>query len=513
MRPRLFNSLWLRSQRRAHRAFQQQLGRSEAVQEAILLRYLRDNADTDVGRRYGFAKLRSYEDYRAAVPVTEDFAELEGDIELMAQGRPDVLFKGRPLFFETTSGSTASAKRIPYNTRLKSEFQTAVAVWMNDLYRHCPQAFRGASYWSLSPATKEPTHTAGGIPVGTSTDADYFNPLTAHLLRQIFATPPGLAAIRDPHQFYVQTWQHLLARPDLSFVSVWSPNFLLNMDKFLRANAGEILDTSLLPRPRRKAVAALLGQEAKWEHLFPRLSMLSCWTQAQAALWLPAVRALLGDVPIQGKGLLSTEGVASIPYGLDRQLMSYTAQFYEFRSLGGQQIWRSHELSVGEVYELILSTGGGLYRYHTKDLVRCEGFQHSVPFLTFMGRGTAVSDMVGEKLSESSLHELFASLVARYPLKSLFLRAIRPNEHQGAYLLLVDASAHLPLQGILHEVEQHLCQNPYYQQALHIGQLLPLSVQEVSPGFSDTLFERYQQARCIKDGDVKLPLLWKLEDF
>ncbi len=478
----------------------------------MLHNYLIANAETEYGRKYQFAKLKCYRNFADAVPIIDDFAELQPHIDKMASGQPNVLFKGKPLFFETTSGSTSAAKWIPYNAKLKAEFQSAVAVWMNDIYRYCPAAFNGPSYWSLSPALKEKETTAAGIPVGISSDTDYFNPLTAYFLKQIFAVPSSLGSTMDSHQFYLQTWRHLLSRPDLSFVSVWSPNFLLNLDAFLRANLDEILQTNLISSSRKSEVKGLIADNATWQHLFQKLALVSCWTQAQAAIWLPRLKAILGDIPIQGKGLLSTEGVVTIPFQFDKHILAYTSQFYEFRSPETGHICRPHELNIGSGYEVILTTGGGLYRYCTGDFVRCTGLMEAVPYLEFIGRGAGVSDMVGEKISEAAVNEVLAAMIEKYPLKAAFLYPVQ-LQSSANYLVLCEPFGQIPVGELVGDVERHLLKNPYYQQALAIGQLARLEYFEAPAGFAERLYLQYKTERKIKDGDVKLPLLLPLKSL
>ncbi|MBK9016141.1 MAG: GH3 auxin-responsive promoter family protein [Saprospiraceae bacterium] len=512
MKARLFNRIWLWSQAGQYAYFQKNLHTATTVQEQILANYLKLNSDTEYGREYHFSKLKTYRDYVDFVPIVDDFSLVQPYIDKMANGQGNVLFKGKPLFFETTSGSTSNAKWIPYNAQLKREFQAAVAVWMNDVYRQCPAAFNGPSYWSLSPALKDKETTTAGIPVGISSDTDYFNALTAFFLKQLFAVPSNLGSILDAHQFYLQTWRHLLSRTDLSFVSVWSPNFLLNLDAFLRANLEEILQTSLISNNRKNEVKWLVGNGSSWQRLFTKLALVSCWTQAQAAIWLPKLKAILGDVPLQGKGLLSTEGVVTIPLGFDKHILAYTSQFYEFRLPETGKICRAHELESDAIYEVILTTGGGLYRYCTKDLVRCTGYVESVPCLEFMGRGSGVSDMIGEKISEVTVNSILAKLVAQCPINSAFLYPVQ-MVHSAKYLLIVESNEELEAASLTIQVENELSKNPYYKQALAIGQLAKLELLKLPIGFSDNLYLQHKKARKIKDGDVKLPLLLPLKSL
>jgi hypothetical protein len=68
--------------------------------------------DTRFGKDHGFDKIRSYEDFKAAVPV-RDYEELKPYIDRVVEGQPDVLWPGRPMYFSKTSGTTSGAKYIP----------------------------------------------------------------------------------------------------------------------------------------------------------------------------------------------------------------------------------------------------------------------------------------------------------------------------------------------------------------------------------------------------------------
>ena len=69
---------------------------------------------------------------------------------------------------------------------------------------------------------------------------------------------------------------------------------------------------------------------------------------------------------------------------------------------------------------------------------------------------------------------------------------------------------------LIEKFEGALCTNTYYLQALHTGQLLPLSHKFLPPDFKDDLLKYYNEKRLIKDGDIKLPVLFlhnELKEF
>jgi hypothetical protein len=116
----------------------------------------------------------------------------------------------------------------------------------------------------------------------------------------------------------------------------------------------------------------------------------------------------LGNVHIQGKGLMSTEGMVSFPYGeFQNPILAYQSHFFEFRDIQKKDIFRAHELQKNCIYEVIMTTASGLARYATGDLIQVLGFEQNVPYLTFIGRKGAMSDMVGEKLYEYHIHDTY----------------------------------------------------------------------------------------------------------
>lgn len=67
---------------------------------------------TEFGKESGFDKVNSYEDFKQAVPI-RDYEQLKPWIEKIKEGRHNVLWKGRPLYFAKTSGTTSGTKYIP----------------------------------------------------------------------------------------------------------------------------------------------------------------------------------------------------------------------------------------------------------------------------------------------------------------------------------------------------------------------------------------------------------------
>ncbi len=81
-------------------------------QQAIFNLLIKTAAKTDFGKDHGFENIKTYEDFVQQVPV-RDYEAFKPYIEKIKQGRHNVLWKGQPIYFAKTSGTTSGVKYIP----------------------------------------------------------------------------------------------------------------------------------------------------------------------------------------------------------------------------------------------------------------------------------------------------------------------------------------------------------------------------------------------------------------
>jgi hypothetical protein len=82
------------------------------IQENLLQNFIKQGNSTYFGKAHQFGKVKTYSEFKAAVPV-RDYEELHGYIDLIAEGKQNVLWPGRPLYFCKSSGTTSGIKYIP----------------------------------------------------------------------------------------------------------------------------------------------------------------------------------------------------------------------------------------------------------------------------------------------------------------------------------------------------------------------------------------------------------------
>lgn len=81
-------------------------------QQFIFEQLIKTGLKTEFGKDHGFEKIQSHEDFVNQVPV-RDYEAFRPYIDKIKQGKQNVLWKGQPIYFAKTSGTTSGVKYIP----------------------------------------------------------------------------------------------------------------------------------------------------------------------------------------------------------------------------------------------------------------------------------------------------------------------------------------------------------------------------------------------------------------
>jgi hypothetical protein len=475
------------------------------VQAQLLAGIVARNRDTAFGIAHGFKDIHSPRDFQQRVPLSryEDCAEAIGRI---GAGEANVLTAERVRLLEPTSGTAGGEKLVPYTDTLRRQFQRAVAPWVADLLWQRPALRRGRAYWSISPALGPRRRTAGGVAVGFDEDAAYLGALEQWVLGRLLVVPPSVARLPDVERFRYATLLHLLRARDLALISVWSPTFLPALLAPLEGWRDQLCSDLAHGDPRRAAELAgvfrsRLPLPEQLRLAWPRLALISCWADAAAARCLGEVRELFPHVEIQPKGLLATEGCVSVPLlGRPAPVLAVRSHFFEFEPAGGGDCRLAHELEEGGRYRVVLTTGGGLYRYQLRDEVEVVGFEKQAPLLRFLGKADRVSDLVGEKMAEPHVRAVLDRLFTDNGLSPRFALLVPVEGRPARYRLYLQGDGgSTALFGTLQAgLEEGLQENPYYRHAVALGQLAPAEVQ-VLPSDGEPAWNVYER-RCLARG-------------
>ncbi|WP_264566071.1 GH3 auxin-responsive promoter family protein [Flavobacterium sp. N3904] len=83
-----------------------------ATQRAVFLNLIKEAKQTQFGKDHHFEAITTYEDFAQRVPVS-DYEALKPYVDRVVKGEENILWKGKPLYFAKTSGTTSGAKYIP----------------------------------------------------------------------------------------------------------------------------------------------------------------------------------------------------------------------------------------------------------------------------------------------------------------------------------------------------------------------------------------------------------------
>ncbi len=83
-----------------------------ADQDALLKSLLKSARNTEFGKDHHFNEIETYAQFKEAVSI-RDYELLKPYIEKIKDGKHNVLWKGKPLYFAKTSGTTSGVKYIP----------------------------------------------------------------------------------------------------------------------------------------------------------------------------------------------------------------------------------------------------------------------------------------------------------------------------------------------------------------------------------------------------------------
>lgn len=372
---------------------------------------LSDNKSTAYGQKYGFSEIGDEDTYAKTIPLSdysvyEDFICLEN--EFTAYPVKHVL---------GTSGTTGRQKFFPLT-------EVALGRYSSYIY-DMPFFLTGAAGKSLHTSVfRNPSNIA----LLSSAYYSYLAENAAFCGDDFVGGSELFFSDKISDVQYVKAWL-LLSHPEIiSIQSIFLYDILLIL-RYLEDNWQTIIRDMRNKRvsvPLDETVKELLYQNsADEEHLarlkrtlgsktgfvvsdiLPNIRFVSGIGGKTYALQGEALRKYIGETPIHYFAYASSEcmiGVAK-EIGKAEYLLLPRSAYYEFLPLDGDKPLKITEISVGECYELVITTFSGLYRYKTGDVLRILSFDGECPVFEIEGRRNRTINVAGEKLDEQIVRD------------------------------------------------------------------------------------------------------------
>lgn len=317
-------------------------------QELILKNLLKTGRGTQFGKEHGFHEVENHAGFAQAVPI-RDYEAFKPYIEQIKQGKENILWKGKPIYFAKTSGTTSGVKYIPITKdSIPNHINTARNALLCYMAETGNSAFAGGKmiFLSGSPVLER----VGGIPTGR------LSGIVNHHV------PSYLRANQLPgyETNCIEDWETKLDKiveetiqKDMTLISGIPPWMQMYFDRLIEKSGkkvGELFPNfSLMVQggvnfePYRAKLFESIGRKVDSIELFPASEGFFAFQDQQ-----------------DGEGLL---------------LNTNSGIFYEF--VPAAEIFNEHptrlslkDVKVGENYALIINNNAGLWGYNIGDTVK-----------------------------------------------------------------------------------------------------------------------------------------------
>lgn len=367
-------------------------GREGEIQQRQLLRLVRHASDTEFGRNNGFRDVAESKEpcrcYRNLVK-TSDYEDFRTDIMRMTEGEPDLLWPGKCCNFAQSSGTTGGRSKYvpitPEGLKINHYGGAADSVGCYLLANPRSRLFSGKGFILGGSFETELKPSDPHVRVGdlSATLIDRINPLA-----NLFRVPSKQTAL----------------------LSDWSIKLDALADESVNAN---VTNLSGVPSWFLKVLQKILEKTGKEQisEVWPDLEVFF-----HGGISFEPYREEYRHICSSPKmhyfeTYNASEGFFAVQRGLGEgrqpmQLLLDCGVYYEFMPLGGTEPVGVEEVEPGKVYELIITTVNGLWRYHLGDTVRIES--RSPLLITIAGRTKSFINAFGEELMENNAEQAIA---------------------------------------------------------------------------------------------------------
>jgi len=408
------------------------------VNRNLLMQIVRDNENTEYGKKYHFNEIHSIEDYKRLVPFStfDNYAEY---IERMVdKGEKGLITNYKVVQYAETSGSVGVPKKIPVTDKSMKIYAnytiSRVTALANEYYKdktgHGLAIGRGFNQLEIVDRT-----LPDGTPLGniSGSAAKSYKLLFPYYLTSPI---PVLYPKRYMPMVYLKL-RYALVDKDMSFMfSVFMSN-LVDMMAMLEKDwklivddirYGTFNDAFNVPKESQDELLAYSKPDPKRAdelekefekgfddpiipRIWPKMCFVSTIGTGGFAAYTERMRRYLGTIPIDFSIYGASEGMFAAATHIEEPQFALLCDscFYEFVPAGAPaeetKTLNIDELEIGKDYEIIITNLCGFYRYRIKDVVTCLGYEGQSPKITFAYRLSQLLDIAGDKITESMMDD------------------------------------------------------------------------------------------------------------
>ena len=453
-------------------------------QQDILNQLIKIGASTLFGKEHHFDSITNYQSFQKAVPL-RDYEQFIPYIDQIKKGTQNVLWKGRPIYFAKTSGTTSGVKYIPITKESISNHingaRNALLAYMS-VTGNTQFAGKKMIFLSGSPTLER----VGGIPTGR------LSGIVNHHIPQ-YLTSNQLPSFATN---CIEAWEQKLDKiveetidRDLSLIGGIPPWVQMYFDRLVEKTGKPVID--IFPNlqvlvqggvnfePYKRKLFDTIGKTIDTIELFPASEGFFAYQDSRTE-----------------PGLL---------------LNTNSGIFYEFIPISNLQEASPQRISlaevqIGEQYALVINSNAGLWGYHLGDTIK---FVSKDPYrLVVTGRvkhfiSAFGEHVIGEEVEQALLEVSLAMSVSVVEFTvAPFIQQSAGKSYHEWFIEFEQMPTDMAL--FTKKLNEALCKkNTYYQDLIAGNILTPLQITVMQKN----AFIDYMRAKGKLGGQNKVPRL------
>lgn len=355
-------------------------GRTQEIQLGQLDFLLRNLRQTKWGAEKGLSKVRSYDDFRRLLPSVSAYAGLRPYVMRMIAGEKDVLWPGLTRNFAQSSGtSDGKSKYIPVTPASfsRSHYKGGSSVISHYLSLYPDSRIFAGKSFILGGSFANELTLPPGVRVGdlSANLIENINPLV-----NLTRVPPKRIALLEDWAVKLPALVSAAADHDITNISGVPSWFLTVLKQIIKAKGAQTIHDVW---PNLEVFfhggISMAPYREQYSHITdPKMRYLECYN--------------------------ASEGFFAVQNAIDDQAMLLLLDcgtFFEFirteeADSDRPEIIPAWKVEEGEIYELVITSCNGLWRYPLGDTVRIESVEPLK--ITIAGRTKSYINAFGEEL-------------------------------------------------------------------------------------------------------------------
>jgi hypothetical protein len=456
-----------------------------STQKKVFKYLIKHGKHTLFGKEHHFSSIKNYEDFKNQVPI-RDYEGLSPYIKKVLDGYHDILWKGKPLYFAKTSGTTSGIKYIPITKEsIPFHINGARDALLNYIYETGNSEFLDGNLIFLS-----------GSPEMEKKNGIFIGRLSGIVNHHV---PSYLKTNQKPSYKTncIEDWEEKLdkiieetAKAKMSLISGIPPWVQMYFDKLIAGKDKRIKD--IFPQFSLFVYGGVNFEPYKaklFESIGKKVDCIETYPASEGFI------AFQDSQKEEGLLLLLNSGI-----------------FYEF--IPADEYFHSYprRLSIGEVktgvnYAVILNTNAGLWGYSIEDTVR---FVSTDPYrIVVSGRIKHFISAFGEHVIGEEVEKAMKYAMSRHPYTEVIEFTVAPDVSPSEGLpyhewLIEFASPPENMDEFIKDLNAELVRlNTYYNDLISGNILRPLKITLLKRN----VFLKYMKSLGKLGGQNKVPRL------